>query len=219
MEGFEEEWNEVDSARRFTTYTNLDPGDYVFGVIGSNNDGIWNEEGASIRITVIPPWWGTMWFRIIMAAVVLGLFVGGFRWRVSGIENRRRELEIQVQRMTQIRQMQAERDRILEVSQDMICIAGMDGNFKYLNPAWEKNLGYTDEDLLSKKFVDFVHPDDRAKTVREFESLTAGRQTVDFENRYIHMDGSIRHLSWMATPLPDEKRVYAVARDITIRKR
>ena len=218
MEGFEEEWNEVDSARRFATYTNLDPGDYVFGVIGSNNDGIWNEEGASIRITVTPPWWGTMWFRIIMAAVVLGLLVGGFRWRVSGIENRRRELEIQVQRMTQIRQMQAERDRILEVSQDMICIAEMDGNFKYLNPAWEKNLGYTDEDLLSKKFVDFVHPDDRAKTVREFESLTAGRQTVDFENRYIHMDGSIRHLSWMATPLPDEKRVYAVARDITIRK-
>ena len=218
MEGFEEEWNEVDSARRFATYTNLDPGDYVFGVIGSNNDGIWNEEGVSIRITVTPPWWGTMWFRIIMAAVVLGLLVGGFRWRVSGIENRRRELEIQVQRMTQIRQMQAERDRILEVSQDMICIAGMDGNFKYLNPAWEKNLGYTDEDLLSKKFVDFVHPDDRAKTVREFESLTAGRQTVDFENRYIHMDGSIRHLSWMATPLPDEKRVYAVARDITIRK-
>jgi PAS domain S-box-containing protein len=124
----------------------------------------------------------------------------------------------QVQRMTQIRQVQAERDRILEVSPDMICILGMDGYFKYLNPAWEKNSGYTDEALMSGKFLDFVHPDDRAKTLREIESLAAGRRTVDFENRYTHKDGSIRHLSWMATPLTDEKRIYAVARDITKRK-
>jgi PAS domain S-box-containing protein len=218
MEGFEQEWNEVDHTRRFVTYTNLDPGEYVFRAIGSNNDGIWNEEGDSIRIIVIPPWWETMWFRISMVVVAIGLLVGGFRWRVSGIDTRRRELEIQVQTMTQAKQMQAERDRILEVSQDMICIVGMDGYFQYVNPAWKKTLGYTEKDLLSKKFIGFVHLDDRAKTMREFETLTTGRQTVDFENRYTHKDGSIRYLSWMATPLPDEERVYAVARDITIRK-
>jgi PAS domain S-box-containing protein len=218
VEGFEDDWNEVDSTRRFATYTNLDPGDYVFRVIASNNDGVWNEEGASIKITITPPWWETMWFRISMVLVAVGLFAGGFRWRVRAIEARSRELEVQVQRMTQIKRMQAERDRILEVSQDMICIAGMDGYFKYLNPAWETNFGYTDEELLSKKFLDFVHPDDRDKTMGEFESLAAGNQTVDFENRYIHRDGSFRHLSWKATPLPDEERVYAVGRDITERK-
>jgi len=153
-----------------------------------------------------------------MVVVALGLLTGGFRWRVSAIEARRHKLEIQVQTMTRAKRLQAERDRILEVSQDMICIAGMDGYFKYLNPAWEKNLGYTDEELLSKKFLDFVHPDDRAKTKGEFESLATGSQTVDFENRYTHRDGGIRHLSWMATPLPDEERVYAVGRDITERK-
>jgi PAS domain S-box-containing protein len=100
----------------------------------------------------------------------------------------------------------------------MICIAGMDGYFKYLNPAWEKNLGYTGEELLSKKFLNFVHPDDRDKTVWEFESLAAGNQTVDFENRYTHRDGSFRLFSWKATSLPDEERVYAVGRDITERK-
>ena len=63
LEGFEEDWHEVDSTRRFATYTNLDPGDYVFRVIASNNDGVWNEEGASIKITVTPPWWETIWFR------------------------------------------------------------------------------------------------------------------------------------------------------------
>ena len=75
MEGFEEDWNEVDSTRRFATYTNLDPGDYVFRVIASNNDGVWNEEGASIKISVTPPWWETTWFRIGMAVLVLGLLV------------------------------------------------------------------------------------------------------------------------------------------------
>jgi PAS domain S-box-containing protein len=218
IEGFEEEWNEVDNTRRFATYTNLDPGDYVFRVIASNNDGIWNEEGASIKIVITPPWWETLWFRISMILVAIGLLAGGFRWRVGAIETKRRELEIQVQTMTRAKQMKAERDRFLEVSQDLICIAGMDGYFKYLNPAWEKNLGFTIDELRSRNFLDFVHPDDREKTERELEALAVGRQTEDFENRYTHRDGSFRHLSWKATPLPDEERVYAVGRDITVRK-
>jgi len=101
LEGFEELWNEVDSTRRFATYTNLDPGGYIFRVIGSNNDGVWNEEGVSIKITITPPWWETAWFRIGILMVVTGLLGGGLRWRVSAIEAKRRELEIQVQRRTQ----------------------------------------------------------------------------------------------------------------------
>jgi len=218
MEGFESAWNEVDSTRRFATYTNLDPGDYIFKVIGANNDGIWNEEGDAVHITVTPPWWEKMWFRIIMVTSVVALVIGGFRWRVSTGEARRRELESQVETMTLARQMQAERDRLLEVSQDLVCIVGMDGYFKYINPAWEKIIGYTKEDLLGRKFLDFVHQDDRSKSIHEFESLVTGGQTVDFENRYLHKNGSIRHLSWMATPLPNEERVYAFGRDITSRK-
>ena len=76
MEGFEEDWNEVDSTRRFATYTNLDPGEYVFRVIASNNDGIWNEKGASIRIRITPPWWETIWFRFGMGVLIIGLFMG-----------------------------------------------------------------------------------------------------------------------------------------------
>jgi hypothetical protein len=79
LEGFEEDWNEVSSERRFATYTNLDPGEYVFRAIGSNNDGVWNGEGASIRITVTPPWWETIWFRGSVLLLLAGLIVGGFR--------------------------------------------------------------------------------------------------------------------------------------------
>jgi signal transduction histidine kinase/CheY-like chemotaxis protein len=101
MEGFEEHWNEVDSARRYATYTNLDPGDYVFRVIASNNDGVWNEEGASINITITPPWWETTWFRLGLGLLVVGMLVGGYSWRVRSLQNRSRELENQVAERTQ----------------------------------------------------------------------------------------------------------------------
>lgn len=71
LEGFDEDWNYVGN-RREATYTNLNPGSYVFRVKASNNDGYWNEQGRSLRIVVQPPWWGTLWFRAlaILAAVV-----------------------------------------------------------------------------------------------------------------------------------------------------
>jgi signal transduction histidine kinase/CheY-like chemotaxis protein len=100
MVGFEDEWNEVDSTWRIAAYTNLDPGNYVFRVIASNNDGVWNEEGASIKIAITPPWWETLWFRICMALVAVAILYGGFRWRIRASEARSRELEIQVKDRT-----------------------------------------------------------------------------------------------------------------------
>jgi CheY-like chemotaxis protein len=64
--GFEDEWTEVDSSRNFVTYTNLNPGKYVFRVIASNNDGVWNEQGTSLAIIMTPPWWETLWFKAIV---------------------------------------------------------------------------------------------------------------------------------------------------------
>ncbi|MCP4693775.1 MAG: hypothetical protein GY859_37420, partial [Desulfobacterales bacterium] len=100
LEGFEDDWNEVDGARRFVTYTNLDPGEYLFRVTGSNNDGIWNEEGASVRITVTPPWWETPWFRASTLIALIVLIFSGFRRRMRRIESRKRKLEILVNEKT-----------------------------------------------------------------------------------------------------------------------
>ncbi len=112
-----------------------------------------------------------------------------------------------------------ERDRILNMSSDLICVAGMDGYFKYVNPAWEKTLGYRREDLLSRPFLEFIHPEDHLKNDLEVQKLASGGPTADFENRYIHKDGSVQTFLWAATPLPEQGLMYCIGRNITERKR
>jgi diguanylate cyclase (GGDEF)-like protein/PAS domain S-box-containing protein len=110
-----------------------------------------------------------------------------------------------------------ERDRFFDLSIDMVCVAGTDGYFKQLNPAFEATLGYTRAELLEKPFLDFVHADDREATLKEVEKLSTGQPTIDFENRYTCKDGRFKWLSWHASAAPGGS-IYAVARDITERK-
>ena len=105
--------------------------------------------------------------------------------------------------------------RLFRLSIDLMCVAGFDGYFKKVNPAFARVLGFDRDELLSRRFVEFVHPDDREKTVREVESLSGGRITVDFENRYRTKGGEYRWLAWRAAPMVDDQLIYAVARDIT----
>jgi signal transduction histidine kinase/ligand-binding sensor domain-containing protein len=87
LENFDSIWSEVDSKHRLATYTNLDPGRYVFRVQGSNSDGVWNEQGASLGIVVTPPWWNTSWFRVLCAVLVLGLLWAGYQWRLRRLRH------------------------------------------------------------------------------------------------------------------------------------
>lgn len=104
-----------------------------------------------------------------------------------------------------------------EMSLDLLAVASMDGFFQYLNPAWEKTLGYSLEYILSRPFLEFVHVDDIKPTFEIMESLTLGEPVVHFENRYITAEGNFIWLSWKATPLEDGT-IYAIARDVTRRK-
>ncbi len=108
-----------------------------------------------------------------------------------------------------------EREQFFRLSLDLLCIAGFDGFFKQLNPAWEEVLGYTLDELKTRPFVEFVHPDDREATASEAGKLAEGNTTVAFENRYRCKDGSYRWFHWTARPGMDRALIYAVARDIT----
>jgi PAS domain S-box-containing protein len=105
------------------------------------------------------------------------------------------------------------------MSVEMLCVAGFDGWFKHLNPSWEAVLGWTAEELMSRPFTEFVHPDDRGSTASERRRLSSGDVTLDFENRYLAKDGTYRWLSWRSVAVEERELIYAVARDVEEQKR
>jgi PAS domain S-box-containing protein len=113
---------------------------------------------------------------------------------------------------------QAEADRIFNLSTDLIAVAGFDGRFTRVNPAFERALGYSSEELRSRPYVEFVHPDDRSRTLQAADELSHGRDVVEFENRYLREDDSVRWLEWSARSVPGEAVIYAAGRDVTERK-
>jgi two-component system, sensor histidine kinase and response regulator len=114
---------------------------------------------------------------------------------------------------------QEEFDRLFAVSLDMMCVAGVDGYFKRVNPAFEKSLGYKSEELLGQPIIDFLHPEDRAAAMHALGQLRHGTDMVGHECRCRCKDGSYRWLAWTCPAVPDrETSVYAVARDTTVRK-
>jgi PAS domain S-box-containing protein len=110
-------------------------------------------------------------------------------------------------------------DRFFEVSIDMLCVLGFNGYFRRVNPAWQRTLGFTREELTSRPFIDFVHPDDRERTLEQNARVRAGGQALAFENRYRCRDGSYRWLRWNAAPDCVEQVIYSAARDITEAKK
>jgi PAS domain S-box-containing protein len=110
-------------------------------------------------------------------------------------------------------------DRFFDVSIDMLCFLNFNGYFKRLNPAWERTLGFTREELMSRPFIAFVHPDDRERTLKQNAAVRSGGRALGFENRYLCKDGSFRWFRWNAAPDSDNHVIYSVARDVTDAKR
>jgi PAS domain S-box-containing protein len=107
-------------------------------------------------------------------------------------------------------------DRFFDLALDLFCIANTEGYFLQVNPTWEKMLGYSQAELLTHSFLDFVHPDDRDHTLAVMHDLAAQKQIWHFENRYRCQDGTYRWLEWNSIPVG--QIVYAAARDVTERK-
>jgi len=117
MEGFDKEWVYC-GTRRNVTYTNLDPGEYTFRVKGSNNDGIWNEEGTSIKITITPPWWQTWWFKSCGAAMIFLTAGYGYKKRVNKLKKEKSAQEEFSKKL--LNSQEEERKKIASVLHDSI---------------------------------------------------------------------------------------------------
>ncbi len=121
--------------------------------------------------------------------------------------------------ITDRKRAEAERDRLFKLPLDMACIAGTDGYFKKVNPAFTKILGFSEKEFLETPYNEFIHPDDRQPTQAEVEKQLKGGLTLDFENRYRCKDGSYKWLAWKAVAVLDEGILVATARDMTENKK
>ena len=105
--------------------------------------------------------------------------------------------------------------RFFELSPDLFCIADFDGCFRRVNANFPRVTGYTEHELLSQPFLNFVHADDKDRTIAEMSRNTQGLPVERFRNRYLHRDGSVLHLEWAAQSVVSERLIYAVARDVS----
>ena len=134
MEGFEKEYNYVGN-RNVANYTNLDPGEYTFRVKGANNDGVWNDTGTSIRIIILPPFWATWWFRLMLIIFIVAVIVVVFRVRMAVIRRQNEILEQQV------------KDRTHEIMLQNEEIAAQAEELKILNSTKDKFFSIIGHDL------------------------------------------------------------------------
>ena len=144
----------------------------------------------------------------------IGRLADAFNAMTERVEAAHQELE------SRVRERTAELDRFFSLSIDLLCIAGTDGRFHRVNPAWEEALGWSAEELTARPYLELVHPEDREATVVEAAGLAdRGSGTARFENRYRAKDGSYRWFSWNSAAAVQQGLVYATARDITDEKR
>jgi serine/threonine-protein kinase len=113
-----------------------------------------------------------------------------------------------------LRRLERDQIRFFELSLDLFCIAGLDGYFRQINANFSRVLGFAEGDLLSRPFVEFVHPEDEAATLEAVARLKDGQRVVGFANRYRRADGSYVRLEWSSRAVPEEGVIYAVARPV-----
>jgi len=164
----------------------------------------WMGESAGLFGTLT----GLILMSLSSVAVTTALLVH-FARRLDLDESERRDSEHQLRTNA----------RHFELSRDLQCTAGFDGHFQQLNAAWTKALGWSEDELRARPFVEFVHPDDRKQTEQESAGLAEGGATIGFVNRYAAKDGSWHWIDWQATSSIEDALIYASARDVTDAKR
>jgi PAS domain S-box-containing protein len=167
MEGFDKEWVETDAQTRLASYTNLSPGKYIFKVKGSNNDGVWNENGKSIKIIITPPFWQTWWFRILVGLFLIFCIIGSYKWRTKLLRDKLEEQE-RVQRilkqsrdeMEKSRNLaefrNAENEKLIAAISSLFIAVDTNGKVFQWNHSSEKFFGIPEAEIKEQLLVDLL---------------------------------------------------------------
>jgi PAS domain S-box-containing protein len=215
LEGFDEDWI-PSGTKRYATYTNLNPGNYIFRVKGSNNDGIWNEEGTFIKVSIVPPFWQTWWFRIFVIASIIMIAFVIHKGRIKFIELQKQKLEIQVIERT--KELQEEQERFLKLSEASFegIVIHKNGIILDANRMFAQMLGYELPEIIGKHGLDFVAPESRDLASK---NLLAGSEEP-FEIVGIKKDGStfLAEVHGKAITYRGHRAGVIAIRDVTERK-
>lgn len=123
--------------------------------------------------------------------------------------------EMSAYQASALERVESDMNRFFQLSLDLFCIAGFDGFFRRINPNFSRVLGHSEDELLSRPFLDFVHEADRQETLAQMQVLSDGQPVVQFRNRYLTASGEYITLEWMAKAIENEGIIFAVARDVT----
>jgi PAS domain S-box-containing protein len=205
LEEVDKDWQDA-STRHEAFYTRLGPGKYHFRVIACNNDGVWNEAGASLTFSIAPAWYQTVWFRTLCAAAFLGLLwtLHQFRiWKLQQSEKKLRE--------------------VIATIPTFAWTASPDGTVDFLNRHYEDYTGFPIEKVVGSFWTTVVHPDDLERHVEKFRSAMATGDLFETESRFRRTDGQYLWFLTRAVPVRDSRgkiaKWYGTSIEIEDRKR
>jgi PAS domain S-box-containing protein len=205
LEGIDTDWQSA-GTRRQAFYTNLPPGKYRFHVIACNNDGVWNEEGASLDFVIAPTWYQTIWFRLLYVFAFFTLLWGVYQMRVHHLREQEKKF----------------RDTV-ETMPALAFVVDPRGNRTFLNKGWLEYTGLSSEQASGSGWEVAVHPDDLKRVTERWRESQMTGEPLDYEVRLRRgSDGVYRWFQTRARPLRDNRgkivKWCAVANDIEDRK-
>jgi signal transduction histidine kinase/ligand-binding sensor domain-containing protein len=193
LEGFDDDWIEVGSTQRLVTYTNLDPGRYVFRVTAANADGVWNQAGRALALIVTPPWWATWWVRGLALTLIVGCASGIYAWRVNSLKGQQRALEAEI-----VERQQAE--EALRASQDSLQrsnaqIQGLAGQLITVQEEERRRIARELHDNVNQQLAVLSISLSRLKRRLPLEAAEAQQEVAHLQQQTFALFEEIRHLS------------------------
>ena len=188
LEPLDDSWNRVDANRRMATFTTLPAGSYTLRIQGSNNRSVWNDQGVTLRLEILPAWWGTTWFRVLSVGAVLSLLGAAYQLR--------------------IRQLRHEERKLQEVVDSIPAIAGIarpDGSNEYLNRRWVEFTALPAVGAAGAGWHVAVHPDDKDRYVAKWDASLLRGEPFEVEARFRSALGEYRWFLVRAVPVRDKR--------------
>jgi PAS domain S-box-containing protein len=233
LENYDRDWISAEGGQYQKSYTNIPPGEYEFRVIASNNDGVWNEQGASWRFYLKPRFYQTTWFYALCAACLLWLAGGLYLLRIRQVRKREEELVVQVnERTRELRQEVAQRQEvekelrrtasIVESSYDAIWSTDHQGTIVTWNTGAEKLFGYSAKEAIGQSGLIIFPPERSWEYEHYLAQLRRGECLTNLETVRQNRSGELLDLSLSLSPILKDGIVIGIsfiARDITRRKK